>query len=188
MKIKKQTLEAATRYFMIPALAASFLLSLGGCTSALRAEVSEMTGGTTKQESTDLNVKQKDRGNEAGPAVLMGITVFFKLDHRMSGPTYGGERWVSPPTFTFAQGGKQLTIEAKSQGVDAGGRPIDISPNWIPADPGMVAVTPGEGNEVKITVRRAGQSSLKVAIPGFSRELSIRATYQDNAMQVEIKQ
>lgn len=188
MKNKKHLFEAATRYFMIPALAASFLLSSGGCTSALSGEVSEKAGGTAEQETTGLNVKWKERGNEAGPAVPMGIRVYFKLDYRMSGPTYGGERWVSPPTFTFAQGGKQLTIEAKSQSVDAGGLPMDISPKWIPADPEMVEVTPGQGNEVKITVRRAGQSSLKVAGPGFSRELSIKATYQGSAIRVEIIQ
>lgn len=188
MNIRKNPLEAAMRYFMIPALAASFLSGpFDGCTAALSAEV-RMVAGATKQEAPGLNVQRKERGNEAGLAVLTGITVFFKLDHRMSGPTYGGERWVSPPTFTFAQGGKQFTIEAKSQGVDARGRSMDISPKWIAADPGMVAVTPGQGNEVKITVLRAGQSSLKVALSGFSRELSIKATYQNNAMKVEIKQ
>ena len=149
-----------------------------------------MAGGNTEQEAPGQNARQKGRGNEAGPAVLTGITVSFKLDHRMSGPTYGGERWVSPPTFTFAHGGKQLTIEAKSQGVDAGGRPMDISPKWTPADPDMVAVTPDQGSEVKITIKRAGQSTLEVASQGYSKMLSIKATaiHEGKALQVEISQ
>lgn len=184
MKNKKHTFKAAMRCFMIPALAA-FLLSLGGFNSALSAEGAD---GNAKQEAPNPNAKQKEPGNEAGPAGLTGIAILFKLDSRMSGPTYGGERWVSPPTFSFAQGGKQLTIEAKAQGVDAKGRPLDISPTWIPADPEMVTVTPGPRNEVRITVLSPGQSSLKVVAPGFTKELSIKAKHQGNAMQVEISQ
>ncbi len=30
------------------------------------------------------------------------IQVSFKLDPRLSGPTYGGERWISPPTYMGA--------------------------------------------------------------------------------------
>jgi hypothetical protein len=188
MKNKKHTFEAATRCFIIPALAAS-LLSLGVSASDLSAQGYGTTAGSNaKQEAPDLNKKQKERGNEAGPAALSSIMILFKLDSRMSGPTYGGERWVSPPTFSFAQGGNQLTIDAKAQGVDAKGRPVDLSPTWIPADPEMVTITPGQRNEVKITVRSPGQSSLKVAAPGFTKELSIKATYRGNAMQVEISQ
>jgi len=119
-----------------------------------------------------------------------GITVFFKLDFRMSGPTYGGERWVSPPTFTFVQGGKQITIEARAQGIDAQGRPMDIRPKWQPADPGMVTVTPGAGSEVRITVQSPGQSHLTVTSEGVSRELSITSTLtqEGNAMRVDISQ
>jgi hypothetical protein len=184
---KKHTFKAAKRCFMVPL--AALLLSLGGFTSALNAEDYGTAGGNTTQETPNPNVKQKERGNEAGPAVLLtSITVLFKLDSRMSGPTYGGERWVSPPTFSFAQGGEQLTIEAKAQGVDTKGRPVDISPTWIPADPEMVTVTPGPRNEVKITVKRAGQTSLEVVTQGISKKLSIKAmaTHEGKALQVEI--
>src|SRR5919201_5666303 len=68
---------------------------------------------------------------EAAPAgALHRILVSFKLDQRLSGPTYGGPRWVSTPTFTSVQGGEQLTVEAKSQSVGADGNVMDISAEW----------------------------------------------------------
>ena len=188
MKNKKHPFEAAKRCFIVPALAA-FLLS-GGFNSALSAEGPGTAGGNAKQEAPNPDVKQKEQGNESSPSVIKGIKVFFKLDSRMSGPTYGGERWGSPPTFSFAQGGSQLTVDAKARGLDAGGRSIDLSPTWIPADPEMVTITPGQRNEVTITVKRAGQTSLQVASQGVSRTLSIKATatQEGKALQVEITQ
>jgi hypothetical protein len=52
----------------------------------------------------------------------------------------------------------------------------------------MVTVSPSEGNEVKISVKRAGISTLKVAAPGVSKQLSIKATVEGNAFRVEITQ
>ncbi|OGP75888.1 MAG: hypothetical protein A2W09_00315 [Deltaproteobacteria bacterium RBG_16_50_11] len=121
-------------------------------------------------------------------ASLTRIKVSFKLDPSITRGMYMGERWVSPPTYTAAGEGKEITMEASAQGLDAKGKPIDISPEWIPEDPKMVAVSPGQGRQVKITVREAGQSSLKVAAQGLSRKLLIKATYQDGATQVEISQ
>lgn len=77
-------------------------------------------------------------------------------------------------------------MEARADGIDARGKSANARPQWIPSDPEMVTVIPDQGREVKITVRRAGQSRLKVVTPGFSRELSIKVTYQGNATQVEI--
>jgi hypothetical protein len=47
---------------------------------------------------------------KAAPAAAATINVAFKLDPRLSGPTYGGERWVSPPTYTAASA--QDVVEA----------------------------------------------------------------------------
>ena len=121
-------------------------------------------------------------------ASLTNIRVSFKLDPSITRGMYMGERWVSPPTYTAVQEGKEITVEASAQGFDAKGKPIDISPEWIPEDPKMVAVSPGQGRQVKITVRRAGQSTLRVASQAFSKKLAIKATYQDGATQVEISQ
>ena len=128
---------------------------------------------------------------EAAPAGSPSrLTVSFKLDQRLSGPTYGGPRWVSPPTLSFAQGGAQLTVEAKTQGIGADGHPMDISAEWTPADPEMVTVTRGQKNEVTITVKREGESKLKLAAQGVAKELSIKAKSIANGsgLQVEISQ
>ena len=121
---------------------------------------------------------------------LSRITIFFKLDQRLSGPTYGGPRWVSPPTYSFAQGGEQLTVEAKTQGVGANGNLMDINAEWTPADPEMVTVTRGQKNEVTITVKHEGESKLQLAAQGVAKELLIKAKSIANGsgIQVEISQ
>lgn len=106
-------------------------------------------------------------------ASLVDIRFSFKLDPRLAGPTYGGEQWVSPATFLGATA--QDFVEVQAAGVDAGGRPITITPEWIAADPEMVKVSPTEGNRVTITVERAGESTIEVAAQGVSEELSIKA-------------
>jgi FKBP-type peptidyl-prolyl cis-trans isomerase len=53
----------------------------------------------------------------------------------------------------------------------------------------MVTVTPGEGGQVKITVKRAGESRLQAKAGGVSKELAIKAAYEGDALrQVEIAQ
>jgi hypothetical protein len=117
------------------------------------------------------------------------IKVSFKLDPRLTRSIYMGDRWVSPPTYTSTlQQGKELTVEARAQGFDTRGRPLAISPRWLPADPEMVTVWPVQGREVRITVLRAGESRLKVVVAGYSKELLIKATNQGDAIQVEIAQ
>jgi hypothetical protein len=116
------------------------------------------------------------------------IKVSFKLDTRLTRGVYMGDRWVSPPTFTQVGEGKEVIVEAIVKGLDSMGRLAKISPEWIAEDPDMVTITPGQGNKVKITVRRAGQSKLKVVSAEISRELDIKAMYRDDTLQVEISQ
>lgn len=131
--------------------------------------------------------RKKDALQAAGAPT--GIAVSFKLDPQLTKGLYMGDRWVSPPTFTSrAPKGKEITVEARAEGRDAKGRTMKIKPEWTPSEPGMVAVTPGEGSDVKIAVKHAGQSTLKVAAPGVSKELSIKATEEGNAIRVEITQ
>jgi len=135
--------------------------------------------------AAEIKPEQPPESTAASPAIG-GIRSSFKLDPRLMGGTYGGERWVSPATYTGASA--QDTVETRVEGTDAQGRPVKIRPTWTPADPEMVTVSPSEGNLVKITVKHAGESSLEVASNGISRKLSIKAKQQGNAMQVEIAQ
>ncbi len=128
----------------------------------------------------------------ARPAALTGIEVSFRLDPRLTKSLYMymGENWVSPPFSIHADGqaGTTLSVEARVQGLDAKGQPVDLSPEWVPADPEMVTVSPGQGNEVQITVRHAGQSNLQVTSQKVSKQLSIMAWYQGDTLQAEISQ
>jgi len=134
-------------------------------------------------------ISQTSRAAESRAADITDIKVSFKLDPRLTKSMYMGDRWVSPPTYTSTvREGEELTVEARVEVVGAKGKQINIKPKWTPTDPEMVTVTPGQGNEFKITVRRSGQSNLKVSVPGFSRNLAIKATNQGSAMQVEISQ
>lgn len=121
---------------------------------------------------------------DAEPASASDIKFSFKLDPRLAGGTYGGERWVSRPTYTGIGG--QNIVEVRAKVFDAAGRPTNVSPKWIPENPAMLSVTPSDGTQVKITVQGAGESKVEVVAPGFSRELSIKATLTDDVMQVQI--
>jgi hypothetical protein len=151
-----------------------------------------LSGGRTLLTETEARsavnmvqreLKRKPPGVATAPT---GIEVSFKLDPRLTRGMYMGDRWVSPPTFTQVGEGKEVTVEAIAQGLDGTGKPVKISPEWTPEDPEMVTVTPGQGNEVKITVRREGQCKLKVVSAGISRELLIKAINRGEAIQVEI--
>ena len=52
--------------------------------------------------------------------------------------------------------------------------PVAIEPEWTPADPERVSVTPGRTGEFRITVKGAGESKLKLASGGIARELVVK--------------
>lgn len=122
---------------------------------------------------------------KAGPAAAK-ILLVFKLDPRLAGPTYGGERWVSPPTYSGAAA--QDTVEVRASAVDARGTPTKASIDWSPSDPEMVTVTPPRGEQVKIAVKRAGESSVTVKAGGASRKLTVKAAQKSGIWQVTISQ
>lgn len=129
------------------------------------------------------------RGDEkAAPAAASRATVTFsfKLDPRLAGPTYGGERWVSPPTYTGASA--QDTVDARAVAVDARGRPLRVDLEWTVSDPETVTVSPPRGERVKITVRRAGESVVTVRSGEVSRRLIVRSVETRGLRQVSISQ
>jgi len=156
-----------------------------------------LSGGSTlltdKEARAVVNALQgelkKKQVAQKAPGALTGIAVSFKVDPRITRGLYMGDRWISPPTYTSTlQEGKETTVEARVEGRDAKGSTMKIKPKWTPSDPGMVTVTPGEGSDVKIAVKRAGKSTLKVAAPGASKELTIKATEEGDVLRVEITQ
>lgn len=122
-------------------------------------------------------------------ATLAHIAVSYKMDPRLATGQYGGERWVSPATYTRVGDKESCTIETRVKGLAANGRPAPIvNPRWTPSDPRMVTVTPEEGTQVTMTVLRPGQSTVRVSSQGVTRELVISAAYQNRVLQVEITQ
>lgn len=123
----------------------------------------------------------------SGQVAVNTILVSFKLDRRLTDGVYLGELWVSPQRYTGAAA--QDSVEARAVCVDADGRPTGSDPSWIPSDPDMLSVSPTQGGQVTITVKRAGESRLHLTSQGLSKELVFRATSEGGAvLQVEILQ
>jgi hypothetical protein len=131
-------------------------------------------------------LKMKPVISETEVSEPSGIEVSFKLDTRLTKGMYMGDRWVSPPIFTIVQEGQEATIEARIKVVDAKGRALKADTTWIASDPEMVMIQPLSGGDVKIIVRRTGQSTLKVVSQDIVRDMSIKAMQKEGSIQVEI--
>ncbi len=132
-----------------------------------------------EQKKKHLALKQQKR--TAGKP--NEIKISFKQDPQPDASA--GESWISPSSYAVAQD----TVLAKAQGLFNEGSVTDINPTWTPADPGMVEVSPSEGNSVAISVKRPGESKVIVAAKGTAKELTIRAKQVAGAaIQMEISQ
>ena len=120
----------------------------------------------------------------ASTASVTGIQLSFKRDPRMVDPFRGIAPWVTGSNYTGATA--QDTVEVRAEGVDAAGKPTKISPEWSASDPEMVTVSPSQGDNVKITVHKAGESKLKITYRGLSKELVVTAKYVGKFMLFEI--
>jgi FKBP-type peptidyl-prolyl cis-trans isomerase FklB len=115
---------------------------------------------------------------------ITGIQLSFKRDPRMVDPFRGIGPWVTGFNYTGATA--QDTVEVRAEGVDAAGKSRKISPEWITSDAEMVTVSPSQGDNVKITVHKAGESKLKITYLGLSKELVVKAQYVGKFMLFEI--
>ncbi len=116
-------------------------------------------------------VGQSAQGTASGVA---DIQLSYKRDSRQVDPFRGIGPWATGPSYTGATA--QDTVETVARAVDAKGQPIGVSLEWTPSDPEMVTVAPGQGDHVKITVHKVGESQLKISTQGFSKELVVKAT------------
>lgn len=98
-----------------------------------------------------------------------------------------GERWVSPGTYVAARHGGVFTVQARAHGIGDGGARL-VNPTWLPAEPDMVGVSPGEGPGVEITVLRPGRSELVVSEGETVARLTLEAVQQGAAWRVTISQ
>lgn len=107
----------------------------------------------------------------------------FKIDPRVLGPTYGGEHWVSPPTYTGARG--QDAVETM---VRTGGVPLRTDPEWSVSDPDLVTVSPPRGKQVTITAKRTGSSTVTVKAGAAIKTLTFKAEKHDGNWQLTASQ
>ena len=117
-------------------------------------------------------------------ASVTGIQLSFKRDPRMVDSFRGIGPWVTGSNYTGATA--QDTVEVRAEAVDAAGKPTKISPEWSASDSEMVTVSPSQGDNVKITVHKAGESKLKITYQGLSKELVVRAKYAGKFILFEI--
>jgi hypothetical protein len=114
-----------------------------------------------------------------------GVDFSFQLDPRLTGGLHMGRRWVSPRTYsrTGDRGGVVVEAKAKLAGRGAGGARVA----WAASEPDMVDVSPREGDEVRLTVIRPGESTVTARAGGASGTLIIRAVeVRGGALRVDI--
>ena len=128
-------------------------------------------------QSPDMPVQPKQR-----------MVVAFKIDPDLMRGSFLGERWVSPPTFAFAQPGKEYTTHAKLQSVGDDGTRTDLTGDWSTSDPNMIAISHDQVGQVTIVVREPGEGQLVAAAGGQRKVLQVRATRTDDAMEVAFVQ
>lgn len=135
----------------------------------------------------DVAPSPKIRKDETQP-VRPGSTlvVAFRLDPNVTRGLFLGDRWVSPPTFAFAQPGDRYVVHARAQpGEDS---EDVVAAQWATTDPGMIAITPESDGAVTIAVDRPGTAELRVTARGESKILQVTARKHPDAMEVEFRQ
>jgi hypothetical protein len=121
----------------------------------------------------------------APPAPVEGLRVWFKLDAAISRGVYLGDVWVSPATFTAVKTGPELAIDVRLSAVEGQGRERAVDGSWTPEDAGVLGVSPREGHEVRLTVRRPGASRLTVSAGGLTTDLTVTASHDGTTWRAD---
>lgn len=116
------------------------------------------------------------------------MVVAFRMDRDITRGHYLGDRWVSPPTFAFAQAGDEYVTHAKLQAVGDDGMPVDLSGEWSTSNPAMIAISRDAPGEVTIVVREAGEADLVASAGGQRKVLRVTAIRHPDAMEVAFAQ
>jgi FKBP-type peptidyl-prolyl cis-trans isomerase FklB len=120
----------------------------------------------------------------ARSAGVSDIQFSYKRDPRVVDPYRGLGPWAVGPGYSGATA--QDKVETRARAVDAKGEPIAATPEWTPSDPEMVTISPSKGDHVTIAVHRPGESRVRIAARGFSKELTVKARYEGKYLVFEI--
>lgn len=155
-------------------------------------ELLEVQGAASPGGSESARGPAERQAVRDSPAVDRGVrdlVVSFRVDPRLATSTYGSERWVSPATFNQTGEGQVCRVEARVQGLDVARNATAVSsPGWTADDTDMVAITPGSGSQVTMTVRRAGETTVHVASASLAKHLLVKATEHGLALHVTVSQ
>lgn len=183
--------QLVNRMKTVGLIASALVFGMTACAAEPGLPGATKTGVSAPQEA----IQPKTASAPLKPSAAGArIEVSFKLDPRLSGGTYGGEHWVSPPTFSSAaQLGTEATLETRVRVVDNQGVPVKTALSWTAADASLVSVSPvspGETDHVQITVKRIGETKLVITAAGATKELRVKATAIANGrgIQVDIAQ
>jgi hypothetical protein len=98
-----------------------------------------------------------------------------------------GERWVSGPTFSSAtvSEAEAITVEARARR-SGGGAAAKIGATWSASDPEMVTIAPAQGDEVTLTVRSAGETTVTVRHGERSSAFAVRTVRHAGHWRVDL--
>lgn len=175
------------------------LFLAGGVLQRVRNAAPESLGASSdaRPESTreaTAAPRSATPGNAASAPVAAAaeqpsrLRVAFQLDRALTQGHYLGERWVSPPTFHFAQAGSRYTVRARLRQVDALGERIDVSGDWATGDPDILAITRLDDGLVQLDILQPGTTELIVSAGGERKVLQVAARRTPDAMDVAFRQ
>jgi hypothetical protein len=157
----------------------------GGKTLLTEAEARETV------QQLQLELKQRRRAPPPGDKVGLSapprtIQVSFKLDPRLTKSLYMGERWVAAATYSSvtASDPRAITLQARARG--AGAARAESKPTWTASDPEMVTISPPQGDEVTLTVRRTGESTVTVRHGDASSTFAVKTLGQGTSWRVDV--
>lgn len=116
------------------------------------------------------------------------VAVAFRLDPDLTRGLFLGERWVSPPSFFFAQPGLQYVAQGKAQYVDAFGERVDVDADWATSDSELITLTEHVSGDATIVVRHPGDGEFTVATRYGTRRVQVHARQVGDGMQVDFRQ
>jgi hypothetical protein len=131
---------------------------------------------------------ERQRGPAPAPAAGAGprVEFSFKLDPRLTSGVHMGTRWVSPRTYTRTGDARTVTVEARARVVGGAPQPSRNAVGWAASEPDMVEISPEQGEEVRLTVWRSGESSVTAHAGGASGTLTIRAAEVGGLLRVDV--
>jgi hypothetical protein len=132
--------------------------------------------------------KKPQREEPRAATAAGGIQVTFKLDPRVTKGLYMGDRWASQVTYASASAPdvEAIAVQARARAAAVADAKGKAGPSWTASDPEMVTISPAQGDDVKVNVRRAGESTVTVKAGDLSSTFTVKTARQADRWRVEL--